>query len=268
MEGDDWQRHRKLTAPNFSEKISSVVWDEALAQAQPLLEQWLNKDGHGTRETVADTAQLGLHVLTRAAFGISYPYSTVEDNPLPGHEMSYRRALSIILRDWFLLLIFPKKLFTMPFVSKRFIQLGKAAQEFQMYMEEMVQNEKGLTGKNDTGATNLMSALVRASANTSQAEAEDVNRHGLNDKEIYGNIFIYNIAGHETTANTIAASLTLLAAYPKWQDWISEEIHQSTDVSLQQEAWSYETTFPSLKRCLAVMVSPTPPPNPNPKTQL
>ena len=254
VEGDDWQRHRKLTAPNFNEKISSMVWDEALIQARPMLGQWLATEEHGTRETVADTAKLTLHVLTRAAFGMSYSYDKADDLP-HGHQMSYRAALSIVMRDWFFLLILPKKVFAMPFISKRLSQLGKATQEFQTYMEEMLENEKRSTSKREPGAFNLMSALVRASENASQAETESMVRQGLNDKEIFGNIFIYNIAGHETTANTVAVALTLLAAHPQLQDWLSEGIRQATRDSSRQQPWAYEATFPSLKRCLAVMVS-------------
>ena len=254
MNGDDWQRHRKLTAPNFNERISSIVWDETLLQARPMLEQWLRADDRGTNGLKADVTKLGLHVLTRVAFGISYPFNQVKDELLPGHRMSYITALSFMMRDWFYLLIFPKKLLAMPFVSKRFSRLGEAAQEFQSYMEEMLENEK-TQGKREGGATNLISTLARASENASQAEADVVIRHSLNNEEIFGNIFIYNIAGHDTIANTTVFALALLAAHPKWQGWISEEICRTTKGPLKQEDWTYEATFPGLKRCLALMVS-------------
>ncbi len=31
--GEDWQRHRRLTAPPFNERISNNIWKESLAQA-------------------------------------------------------------------------------------------------------------------------------------------------------------------------------------------------------------------------------------------
>lgn len=65
------------------------------------------------------------------------------------------------------------------------------------------------------------------------------------------NIFAYNLAGHETTANTVAYALVLLAAHPQYQDWVREEIMQVQDTL----AGDYNSIFPRLQRCLAVMVS-------------
>lgn len=64
VEGDDWQRHRRLTAPSFNEKTSSLVWDEAGHQAQDMLASWSEQGTSGIQETVADEATLALHVLT------------------------------------------------------------------------------------------------------------------------------------------------------------------------------------------------------------
>jgi cytochrome P450 len=38
---------------------------------------------------------------------------------------------------------------------------------------------------------------------------------GLTEEEIYGNIFVYNFAGHDTTATTLNWALYLLAAFPE-----------------------------------------------------
>ncbi len=65
------------------------------------------------------------------------------------------------------------------------------------------------------------------------------------------NIFAYNLAGHETTANTVAYALVLLAAHPQYQDWVREEIMQVQNIL----AGDYNSSFPRLQRCLAVMVS-------------
>ena len=52
----------------------------------------------------------------------------------------------------------------------------------------------------------------------------------------------------------MAYAITHLAAYPKWQDWIREEIDQLLPPNADL---GYEPTYPNLKRCLALMVRPS-----------
>merc|ERR1712000_215573 len=75
---------------------------------------------------------------------------------------------------------------------------------------------------------------------------------GLTDEEVYGNLFIYNLAGHDTTAATLHFALTLLAVYPQWQTWIAEEIDAVYKAD-KSGLFYYEETFPKLTRVLALM---------------
>lgn len=64
-------------------------------------------------------------------------------------------------------------------------------------------------------------------------------------------VFIFNFAGHDTTAHTLTFATYFLAANPDVQDWVSEEINHVMG-KRRPEAWVY-SDFTSLKRCLAVM---------------
>lgn len=232
-----------------------MVWNETLGQAQEMLQLWADHGKNGTRETVADTATLALHVLTSVGFGLSYPFHGGVRSLPSGHVMTYRDALSLCLRNIIVFAIFSKRLLSSSFLPKRLRALGVAAQEFQKYMEEMLSHERSMAGKRDTSVPNLMSSLLRASD-----EAKHFNHGngqatiGLTDDEIYGNIFAFNLAGHETTANTVAFALVLLAANPECQNWLAEEIHQVLVSQSRSEKWAYGEAFPRLQRCLAVMV--------------
>ena len=128
-------------------------------------------------------------------------------------------------------------------------EVSIAIKEFKQYMSEMVNEERTSSA---VDKENLMSVLVRAA----EAEARDgKGRNAFTDQEIFGNLFIYNLAGHDTTANTLNYAITLLAMEPHWQAWVREEIesvHGSFNTSGEPD---YEKVFPQLKRCLAVMVS-------------
>lgn len=218
---------------------------------------WIDQGAEGTKETVSDTATLALHVLTSVGFGLSYPFHHgVRDLPA-GHSMTYRDALSICLRNIITFAILPKKILSQSFLPKPLRNVGVAAREFQKYMEEMLSHERTMAGKRENGASNLMSSLVRASEEAQKSSDVNDSFHlGLTDEEIFGNIFAFNLAGHETTANTIAFSLVLLAAKPEYQEWLTEEIRRVLGNSTDPASWDYDESFPKLQRCLAVMVWP------------
>lgn len=62
----------------------------------------------------------------------------------------------------------------------------------------------------NNGSSNLMTSLVRASADA----VDGNNQGGLIEQEIYGNIFVFNFAGHDTTANSLAFGIALIATRP------------------------------------------------------
>ena len=223
-----------------------------------MLQSWVSKEDLGNSDTVQDTAILALHVLTSAGFGMSYPFSRGVQESLPGYLMSYRDALLLILQNIILLAIFPRKLLSSSLLPRKLRDLEQATIEFKRHMEEMLARERRSISLGESSAGNLLSALVRASDEANQSDTKGRAIQGLTDDEIFGNIFMYNLAGHETTANTVAYAIMLLAAYPEWQDWLAEEIDNVLGHEKDLPAWDYETAFPKLKRCLATMARLSP----------
>lgn len=242
VEGAEWQRHRKITTPPFNERNSGLVWNESLRQARDMVKEWSECNKNGTNSTIHDTITLALYVLTSAGFGMSYSFKPGSDSLPAGHTLSYRDALAGVVSNIIPIFIFPLNFFTLPYTPPRVRRIGTAITEFKAYMTEMVSQERKLVTKRDVDSGNLISSLVRAS--------DQANEHALTDSEILGNIFFYNLAGHESTANTLAFVIHLLAVYPTYQDWLHEEINR---VLGDQETLNYEDCFPQLKRCLATM---------------
>lgn len=65
-------------------------------------------------------------------------------------------------------------------------------------------------------------------------------------------MFVFNFAGHDTTAHTFVFALFFLAAHPHIQDWLSQEIRHVFGQRAPAE-WNYKTDFPRLRRCSAVL---------------
>lgn len=66
-------------------------------------------------------------------------------------------------------------------------------------------------------------------------------------------VSVTDFAGHDTTANTLAFTMALLATQPEIQDWVAEEVRDV--VAYQSDDWEYSNLYPRLLRCRAVLVS-------------
>ncbi|KAF4629650.1 hypothetical protein G7Y89_g8493 [Cudoniella acicularis] len=254
----DWQRHRKVLAAPFNQRIMKLVWDESLSQAKGMIASWTTDKGPLKSDFAKDTRSLSLNVLAATGFGKSYDFRG-STHPGTDEARSYRDALQTVLdNSIFLMLLTPKRLLSLPFLPREWRRIGRAAEDFKQYMLRMLEEEKAsiAEGKADTGT--LMSSFVRALENPGKEkmkEGDKVDRRGgLTRDEILGNIYVINFAGHDTTANTLAFCVLLLAAYPDIQEWVAEELRECIKDSEQDNSWEYDVLFPRLKRCRAVML--------------
>ena len=247
VEGVTWQRHRKITSPPFNERNSGLVWKEAIRQAIDMQESWVDHSKDEVTSTNADTLTLALHVLTAAGFSQSYSFLSGPQTLPSDHKMSYRNALSGVLTNIAPIIVFNHEMLQKPFMPKSLQHAGQAVHEFKTYMTEMISRERQLIEKRDSDANNLISSLIRASEEGKAAS------NSLDDQEIVGNLFIYNLAGHETTANTLAYAITLLSVNSVVQDWLHQEIVRVLGTDSTPDTWKYESNFPQLQRCLVTM---------------
>ena len=199
--------------------------------------------------------------MSGAIFGKSYPFRGAdEDSPSSKEDSSsYGEALRIILDRCIPLVVLGRKNLSKPWLPKSFRELYQATLIFQEHMTEAYESEKRAMMHNDKLGNNLMTSLVRASqANVDQKESTNGSPQvGLTEEEVYGNVFVFNFAGHDATANSLAIGICLLATRPDIQDWISEEIN-AVFAGVESKESAYEAVFPRLPRCLAVVVSDSP----------
>lgn len=222
-----------------------------------MLKSWSSQSRHGTNATPDDTRTLALHVLAYVAFQKSYPFGSISHHTIQGQDsLTYRDSISIILENALLIMVLPEKMFNLPFLPRRSQQVGWAINSFRNYMASQVEAEKKLIRNGMSGTGNLVSNLVRASndsKSTSLDHSEDNKFKPLTNAEILGNIFVFNFAGHDTTAISLSYSILLLVANPQVQDWIHEEIEYYVR-DQDSKALAYSELFPKLKRSLAVLV--------------
>lgn len=253
----DWPRHRKILAAPFNENIMKFVWNESLKQTREMLQSWTLSDVSGISSVAKDTRTLSLNVLAATGFHRSYKFRGSNQSGTD-EAGTYRGALQTVLDNVIVLMLVPRRLLQLQ-IPRSWARIGRAAAEFKQFMMDMLDEETTLLQKGETGTGSLMTSFVRALDAHQKEEAALKSNKGLSSKgltveEILGNIFVINFAGHDTTANTLAFSMILLAANPDVQDWVAEEVRQVIKNS-DSESWDYNELFSNLKRCRAVLVS-------------
>jgi hypothetical protein len=235
------------------------VWNESLSQATEMLQCWTSTAEPGIPSVAKDTRTLSLNVLAATGFRRSYTFRGSSQQGTD-EARTYRDALQTVLDNAIFLMLVPPRLLLLPLLPKSWARIGKAAADFKQHMMRMLDEETSLLERGKTGTGSLMTSFVRA-LDTHRKEEANVKSDagqspskGLTVDEIFGNIFVINFAGHDTTANTLAFSMLLLAANPEVQDWVAEEL-QEVVKNDDSENWDYSVLFPELKRCRAVLVS-------------
>ncbi|KAK3109673.1 hypothetical protein LTR53_016814 [Teratosphaeriaceae sp. CCFEE 6253] len=271
-EGANWRHHRKITSPPFTERNNHLVWQESVHQAQSMVTSWVSP-GAATSGPVWDVAaqamRLSLHVISKAGFGVRlpWPHEQADEEAIPaGHTLSYKDALSTLLENIIVVMLTPTWM-----LAHSPLKIHKTANEafleWGQYMKDLYHQKRAevKTGEIREGM-DLMGALVKGAGITSETldaatgrpddpeKASPSSKQLLTDEEIYGNAFVFILAGHETAANTIHFSLLYLAMHPQSQ----RRLQRDLDDILGDRAiadWDYDADVPRLfgSMCGAVM---------------
>jgi cytochrome P450 len=221
-----------------------------------MLQLWCSTtESHGFTSTTDDARTLALHVLAYAAFHKSYPFKSMANAEVQNTNPStYRDWISIILENALIIMVLPESAFSPSFMPLKWQRIGWAIKNFREYMLKQIEDERNLMQSGKQGTGDLVSNLVRASDNAeNDADSDDMLKSPLSKAEILGNIFVFNFAGHDTTAISLGYVLLLLVAHHDVQDWVHEELQHYIGKE-DPKTLSYSDLFPKLKRCLAVLV--------------
>lgn len=97
----------------------------------------------------------------------------------------------------------------------------------------------------DQALLKLWTGINDDESRTVSNPAADTMRFVLSDSDIFGNAFVFMLAGHETTANALHFPLVLLALNSN----IQKRLQKDTNKTLQGKPiseWDYDEYFPKL----------------------
>ncbi|KUJ18110.1 cytochrome P450 [Mollisia scopiformis] len=262
-EGTTWQRHRKITGPPFNEKNSSLVFADSIAQAKAMLASFTS-DADGKRsspgnEPVVDdllhwTMTVTLHVLSGAAFSLKMPWPTKSiaassedqfNEPhstfkiTEKHTMSFQQSVDSLMDYLPFIIFFPSWLLrNSPLSVMRKMQ--HCADEFRTYMSELIGDNQDAE---NASRGDLLGSIVRAGS---------AEKTTWTEEETIGNIFVFILAGHETTASTLQSAIIMLACHPEYQQQVQDELDSIWSDKKPGEDWVYED-YPKMRCVMALM---------------
>ena len=235
------------------------VWDESSAQARDMLEAVFKRPANskaspggerGSDDMVEGVRTIALNVFGFIVYGDrqSFARASTKAEAPPGYQLTFMESILSILNNHFISIFVPAHILTLSWMPRSIQKMGIATAEFPKHTKDFIAKERNSPSAQNT----LLSVMVKTADNERHQSAKPGRLASyLSEDEISGNLFNFTLAGFDTTSNTMAYALIILAIQPKWQDWITQEIDQVA--RLHPDA-SYETTFPLLTRCLALMV--------------
>ncbi|KAB8291058.1 hypothetical protein EYC80_009747 [Monilinia laxa] len=218
---------------------STAVWTGAIEQTEMMMQKWLDNSG-SISNLNSDAAKLALHVISKVFFGKTITWTKDDPKPSPGHTLSYERAISTVFEYNSTIFLTPR-----PILNYSPLKVHKIAKEafveWGKYMEEMRDSTaKHLQSHGLKEDGTLLEHFVKAG--TPGLSSPDLS---IPETAILGNIFIFILAGHETSANIFTFAVMLLACNPDFQLSLQTEITTLVG-GRKANQWSYKADFSKL----------------------
>ncbi|KAL0490076.1 cytochrome P450 [Acrasis kona] len=216
---DVWKNHRAIADPAFAEKHFHFLVADTVGSSKLLFERW-NKEGLGSGRLNTnpdrDMTDITLDVIGKVNFG--YDLQVFNENRTfdkNKHEMSFFESLSIAAT--YGLLVRGR---VPDMIQPLFKKTNLAVKETKLYMQELIDYrvEHFNEARHD-----LFSLLV--DSNMNQQDQDQVRRR-LTDNELISDVFIYLLAGHETSTTTLQWIIYELCLNPHIQQKACDEVDQ------------------------------------------
>ncbi|MQA86232.1 MAG: cytochrome P450 [Streptosporangiales bacterium] len=209
-EGEQWRRHRRLVQPVFARRYVRSFAPLMVGAASRTLDRWnALSSSSGVEAPMVDAAaemnRLTLDVVGRALFGIDLR----DDAQRVAHAVTVLQAASV--NPAFLLLLWQPRL-AEALVTK-IPRYGRAVADLEAVVTRIVAERRAAPAPDEP--RDLLDLLLAA---------RDEDGSGLGDREVRDEVITFVLAGHETTANALAWSLSLLSGHPDARGRLEDEV--------------------------------------------
>lgn len=195
-EGDDWRRARRTLAPLFTPRRTAAMAARMRSVAEARAEAIAARAGGGVIDIDSEMTRLTFEILSATLFS----------DALGGEAAAFEQALGAYIAT--AARVDPLDVVAAPAWLPRIGRLlaRRPAAFFERRIERLVTERRTALAKGAPPPDDLLSALLRAQDPETGA--------GLSERQVAANILTFILAGHETTARTLAWALHLLSRSP------------------------------------------------------
>ncbi|KAK9711100.1 hypothetical protein K7432_008035 [Basidiobolus ranarum] len=205
--GDEWKKHRKVANPAFRRPWATKLFADSVYNLFDVIDENLGKaqDAHNLMQ------RMTLDVLGQGLF--DYDFHALQD-----HEGQRVTLYNDVMKGLF----DPFRAF-FPFLSKlplpKNLRFKRLTEEFNALLYSILDDKqksyqkKVEDGTFDERSTDLLTLMIKSTH-------ED---QILTNEELRSDLLVFFIAGHDTTANSLASALCYLAMYPECQEKARKE---------------------------------------------
>jgi cytochrome P450 len=195
-EGSLWLRHRKLIAPEFHQKNVELFYPTICRHLLAMMADWRKVD---TVDVVLPLTALTYAIAGECLFG-----AQLESSAKTVYDAIDEASASAMYRM--------SHVFKLPLWAP--VPLYRRANAAIRRLNQIVFDIIDERSKNDTGQVDILTRLTRVKSEGSALSREEIRDEVMN----------LLLAGHETTANTLAWTLYLLALHPEIQSDLRDEL--------------------------------------------
>ncbi len=202
-EGDTWRRQRRLSQPAFHSQRVAAMGPMMTDAAEALVERWRGPAARGEPlEIASEMSSVTLDIVARALFGAD----------LQRFVAQIRSDLTVMLEyaNFLLYHVAPLPLWV---PTPRNVRMLRAMRRGDRVVSEILAERRRNPG--DRG--DLLSMLMAAH--------DDETGEGMDEDELRAMITTFIVAGHETTAVTLAWTWYLLSRHPE----VERRLHAELD---------------------------------------
>jgi cytochrome P450 len=205
-EGDTWRQHRRLIQPVFSRRDVTGFGPQMAAAAQRLAGRWTALPDGSLVNVAQEMGALTLEIVGLALFGADL----TGDAARMSQAMSAGQRVAVL--STFLPISWgPTSTKVVKAAARR---LGRTAEGIEGPVGRLIADRRQ-AGEPAGASRDLLDVLLWT---------RDEQGVALTGAEIADEVATFVLAGHETTANTLAWSLALLSAYPAARERLEEEL--------------------------------------------
>ncbi|MGW1378487.1 cytochrome P450 [Streptomyces sp. NPDC002446] len=200
----DYLRQRRLVQPLFTKRRVDGYASAVTTEAEALVDRWRSARTE-TVDLVPEMNRLALRTVSRILFGLDAEEAVEAIHrcaPVINAYVVQRGYLPVkIPRGW---------------PTPGNLRARAATDELNALCDRIVADRRAVSGADDDGQGDDLLSLLVAAGNDEDGS--------LDATEVREQVLIFLLAGHETTATSLAFTLHLLARHPEEQTKVREEI--------------------------------------------